>query len=181
MNTKSLTAIHSRQSKLQYYKTKTIYLYIYIFTLRLVMVLLYFLRPFFIKIHYKAIKTGKASQAKNCNLITKYCGFNHIHCYNSGIMVVLYNPLLYKICLLEAVTRNGAGRLQISSAAVMPYNYTLRHAVKCYNNNNINREQLQSQCKLYRRNVLFLQIWLRAKDKQHSKKIKNKIKKGNTI
>lgn len=42
----------------------------------------------------------------------------------------------------------GAERLQISSAAIMPYNYTLRHAVKCYTNNNINREQLQSQCKL---------------------------------
>lgn len=33
---------------------------------------------------------------------------------------------------------------------LMPYNYTLRHAVKCYTNNNINREQLQSQCKLYK-------------------------------
>lgn len=34
---------------------------------------------------------------------------------------------------------------------LMPYNYTLRHTVKCYTNNNINREQLQSQCKLWRR------------------------------
>lgn len=53
---------------------------------------------------------------------------------------------------------------------LMPYNYTLRHAVKCYRNNNINREQLQCQCKLYRRKVLILQVRFRAQNKQHIKK-----------
>lgn len=70
------------------------------------------------------------------------------NCFNSGIIVVesyLYELLFYGRQL------EGTQRLQMSCAAIMPYNYTLRHTVKCYTNNNINREQLQSQCKLWRR------------------------------
>lgn len=48
---------------------------------------------------------------------------------------------------------------------LMPYNYTLRHAVKCYTNNNVDREQLQSQCKLWGPFVCF-----RAKKKATEQK-----------
>lgn len=87
-------------------------------------------------------------------------------CFNSGIIVVLYNPFLYEFVFFFTGGNNNKWKEQegyrFPLQLLMPYNYTLRHAVKCYTNNNINREQLQSQCKLYRRKVLILQVRFRA-------------------
>lgn len=92
--------------------------------------------------------------------------------FNSGIIVVLYNPFCMSYFSWETITTTGGEKegYRFPVQLLMPYNYTLRHAVKCYTNNNINREQLQSQCKLYRRRVLKLQVCFRAKKKQHTKK-----------
>lgn len=54
---------------------------------------------------------------------------------------------------------------------LMPYNYTLRHAVKCYTNNNVNREQLQSQCKLWGPLVCFR--FKKSNTKNRQKNIRN--------
>lgn len=56
--------------------------------------------------------------------------------------------------LWEETGGEGSEDYRCPVQLLMPYNYTLRHAVKCYTNNNIDREQLQSQCKLWRRRVL---------------------------
>lgn len=79
------------------------------------------------------------------------------NCFNSGIIVVLYNPFCMRYFFMGGNNNNWRGQgYRFPVQLLMPYNYTLRHAVKCYTNNNINREQLQSQCKLYRRKVLIL-------------------------
>lgn len=75
--------------------------------------------------------------------------------YHSSIV----QSFLYELFFLwEAIITTGGKKdgYRYPVQLLMPYNYTLRHAVKCYTNNNINREQLQSQCKLYRRRVLIL-------------------------
>lgn len=75
------------------------------------------------------------------------------NCFNSGIIVVLYNP--FRMSFFSFMGGNNNNWMEQEDyrfpvQLLMPYNYTLHHAVKCYTNNNINREQLQSQCKLYK-------------------------------
>ncbi len=128
-------------------------------TLQLVTFLQLF-RPFFTKMHCKPIKTGTGQSDKNCHFIITQCyGFKYMHLFQQWYHSSIVQSFLYELFSFMGGKNNNwreQGGYRFPVQLLMPYNYTLRHAVKCYTNNNINREQLQSQCKLYRRKVLIL-------------------------
>lgn len=90
----------------------------------------------------------EASQKWTLANDTMLCFYVYV-LFNSGIIVA--ESYLYDNIILQEGNWTEYGGYRNPVQPLTPYNYALRHAVKCYTNNNINRGQLQGQCKLYRR------------------------------